>query len=82
MLWLYQKIFFMDVNQKVVGLPDMSIRETITLIPLILLVLWIGVYPSSFLGFMHVSVDHLLARVNMAGTEEASLAKTVLEVIR
>lgn len=82
MLWLYQNIFFVEINKKITGLPDMDMRETITLIPLILLVFWIGVYPSSFLSFMHVSVDHLLARVNMAGMEEASLAKTILEVIR
>src|SRR4030066_783213 len=28
MLWLYQKVFFMEVNKKVIGLPDMDIRET------------------------------------------------------
>ncbi len=82
MLWLYQNVFFVEINKKIVGLPDMDVRETITLIPLILLVLWIGVYPNSFLSFMHVSVDHLLERVNMAGVQEASVAKTILEVIR
>lgn len=82
MLWLYQNVFFVEINKKIVGLPDMDVRETITLIPLILLVLWIGVYPNSFLSFMHVSVDHLLERINMAGVQEASVAKTILEVIR
>jgi NADH-quinone oxidoreductase subunit M len=82
MLWLYQNVFFVEINKKIVGLPDMDVRETITLIPLVLLVLWIGVYPNSFLSFMHVSVDHLLERVNMTGTQEASVAKTILEVIR
>jgi NADH-quinone oxidoreductase subunit M len=82
MLWLYQNVFFVEINKKIVGLTDMDVRETITLIPLILLVLWIGVYPNSFLSFMHVSVDHLLERINMAGVQEASVAKTILEVIR
>lgn len=82
MLWLYQKIFFTEVNPKVVGLPDMDTRETLTLIPLLLLVFWIGVYPSSFLSFMHVSVQHLMERVNSGGMQEANIAKTIMEVVR
>ncbi len=82
MLWLYQKIFFMEVNQKVAGLPDMDIREAITLIPLIILVLWIGVYPNAFLSFLHVSVAHLLERVSSAGMQEADAAKAIVEVLR
>jgi NADH-quinone oxidoreductase subunit M len=82
MLWLYQRIFFMEVNKKVVGLSDMDIRETITLIPLIILVLWIGIYPNSFLGLMHASVQHLIERVNMGGVQEANIAKTIMGVVR
>jgi len=82
MLWLYQKVFFMEVNPKVAGLPDMDIRETITLIPLLLLVFWIGIYPSSFLSFMHVSVQHLMERVNAGGMQEANIAQAILEVVR
>jgi NADH-quinone oxidoreductase subunit M len=82
MLWLYQRVFFLEVNEKVAGLHDMDVRESLTLIPLLLLVFWIGVYPNSFLSFMHASVAHLLERVNMVGMQEASAAKTILEVIR
>lgn len=82
MLWLYQRIFFMEINKKVAALPDMDIRETITLIPLIVLVIWIGIYPNSFLGFMHASVQHLIERVNTGGVQEANIAKTIMEVVR
>jgi NADH-quinone oxidoreductase subunit M len=83
MLWLYQRIFFMDVNSKIIGLPDMDVRETITLIPLLFLVIWIGVYPDSFLSFMHPSVQHLLERLNMpGGMHEMNIAKTIAEVVR
>jgi len=83
MLWLYQKVFFMEVNKKVIGLPDMDIRETIALLPLLFLVFWIGVYPNSFLSFMHASVQHLIERVNMpGGMQEANIAKTLMEVVR
>jgi NADH-quinone oxidoreductase subunit M len=83
MLWLYQNVFFMKINKKIIGLPDMDIRETIILIPLLILVFWIGVYPTPFLGFMHASVQHLLERVNMTGgMQEVNIAKAVMEVIR
>lgn len=82
MLWLYQRVFFMAVNPKVVGLPDMDVRETLTLVPMLVLVFWIGIYPNSFLSFMHVSVEHLLQRVNMAGgMHETSIAKLIMEVV-
>ncbi|MFZ6016793.1 MAG: NADH-quinone oxidoreductase subunit M [Nitrospirota bacterium] len=83
MLWLYQKVFFMKVNKKIVGLPDMDPREVIALSPLVIFVLWIGVYPTQFLDFMHPSVQHLLERVNVAGgMQEINIAKTLMEVIR
>ncbi len=83
MLWLYQRAFFMRMNEKIIGLPDMDLRETLTLLPLIVLVFWIGVYPNSFLSFMHVSVEHLLNRVNMgSGLDNINIAKTILEVVR
>jgi NADH-quinone oxidoreductase subunit M len=82
MLWLYQRVFFMETNQKIISLRDMDIRETITLIPMLLLVLWIGVYPDSFLGFMHPTVQHLLDRLNTGGGHEMNIAKVIMEVVR
>jgi NADH-quinone oxidoreductase subunit M len=83
MLWLYQRVFFMEINEKVVGLPDMNIRETLSLLPLLLLVFWIGVYPNSFLEFMHPTVQHLLNRMDIPeGLKEMQTAKSIMEVIR
>ncbi len=64
MLWLYQRIFFEKVNPNVEGLNDMDVREIITLTPLLILILWIGVYPDTFLSFLHTSVEDLLQRIN------------------
>lgn len=76
MLWLYQRVFFMETNKKVAGLPDMDMREIMTIVPLIILVLWIGIYPNTFLSFMDASVQNLINRLNTAG-----LAQTVQQVI-
>jgi NADH-quinone oxidoreductase subunit M len=83
MLWLYQRIFFMEINPKIVGLPDMDIRETLALLPMLFLVFWIGTYPNSFLSFLHPTVQHLLERMSIpGGIYEASIAKSIMEVIR
>jgi NADH-quinone oxidoreductase subunit M len=82
MLWLYQRVFFMKINPKTAGLADINLREIITLLPMIMLIFWIGVYPNAFLGFMHESVRHLLERVNSGGVNEVGVAKNILEIIK
>jgi len=82
MLWLYQKVFFMDVNEKVAGLRDMNGREIITLLPMLVLVFWIGIYPNTFLSFMHSSVSHLLERVNGTPGATAEMAQNLIELIK
>ncbi len=77
MLWLYQRIFFNELNEKIAHIEAMTAREFITLAALAVFVFWIGVYPNSFLGFMHVSVQHLLDRVSLAPTETVVAIKTV-----
>jgi NADH-quinone oxidoreductase subunit M len=78
MLWLYQRIFFVDLNPKLKDIPDINLREIATLLPMVILIFWIGVYPNALLSFMHVSVQHLLDTVNLGTTPEASLASLML----
>ncbi|HMK44897.1 MAG TPA: proton-conducting transporter membrane subunit, partial [Dissulfurispiraceae bacterium] len=80
MLWLYQQVFFVDTNPNLVGHgSDMNVREMLTLVPLLVLVFWIGLFPNTFLSFMDVSVQHLLERVQSAGAQQAaSLANEVI----
>jgi NADH-quinone oxidoreductase subunit M len=75
MLMLYQKVFFHSTNAKLTRLHDMDRRELLTLLPLLLLVLWIGVYPNAFLGFMDESVKALLERVNQQPIVPAEILK-------
>lgn len=82
MLWLYQRVFFMEVNPKVAGLKDIDAREIITLLPMVLLIFWIGIFPNTFLGFMHESVRHLLERVNSGSVHEMNIAKNIMEILK
>jgi NADH-quinone oxidoreductase subunit M len=50
LLWMYQRVVFGEVkNQKLVGLKDMNAREIFVLAPIFILIVWIGIYPGTFL---------------------------------
>jgi len=73
MLWLYQRIFFNEVNEAMHGLRPLDLREILTLTPMVLLIFWIGLYPNALLGFLHVSAGHLLDQVNGAGLAQQAV---------
>ena len=65
MLWLYQRTMFGTVtNPKNENLPDLSMREFVTFAPLLLLAVWIGLYPKPFLDRLETSVDNVMMRVD------------------
>jgi NADH-quinone oxidoreductase subunit M len=64
LLWMYQRVMFGPVtNEKNRGLRDLSPREFWTLAPVLLLILWLGVYPNTFLRKLDGSVADLVARM-------------------
>ena len=65
MLRLYQQTMFGDVtNPKNEGLSDLSLREFATFAPLLVLAVWIGLYPTPFLNRLTTSVDHVMVRID------------------
>ena len=65
MLWLYQRTMFGKIeNPKNERLPDLNMREFATFAPLLILAVWIGLYPAPFLRRLETSVNRVVARVN------------------
>ena len=63
MLYLYRRVVFGRITREdLKSLLDLSPREYAVFAPLILLTLWMGVYPSSFLNFFEASVAALVER--------------------
>jgi hypothetical protein len=61
---MYQRVMFGPVtNEKNRGLKDLSPREFWTLVPVLLMILWLGVYPNPFLRKLDGSVGDLVARM-------------------
>ena len=65
MLYLYQRTMFGKIeNPKNEALLDLSHREFVTFAPLIILAVWMGLYPAPFLRRLETSVQHIVGRVN------------------
>ncbi len=64
MLWLYQRMFFGTIdNPKNEKLTDMNSREWIYMTPLIIMSLWIGVYPKPFLQYIERPVNAVVRQL-------------------
>ena len=64
MLWLYQRTMFgtpdTPENQ---NMPDMNYREIGYMLPLVILMFWIGLYPRPYLNLMQPTVNHYVAKM-------------------
>lgn len=64
MLWLYQRMFFGNIdNPKNEKLKDLSKREWVYMMPLVIMSLWIGVYPKTFLDYVSKPVNSVVRQV-------------------
>jgi NADH-quinone oxidoreductase subunit M len=59
MLWAFQRIFLGKANEKYKDLPDINAREILSLVPLVVIVLIVGVYPKVVLDLINVSLTSL-----------------------
>ena len=73
MLYLYRRVAFGEQkNADAAAMPDLNVREWAMLAPLAAAVLWMGVYPESFLAPMRADIaalDARLARVAIAADQ-------------
>jgi NADH-quinone oxidoreductase subunit M len=73
MLYLYRRIIFGTITRDDVrAMLDLNWREVAVFAPMIAIVLWMGVYPTSFLRPMQPSVASLVERVQLAVRDDAA----------
>lgn len=66
MLWMFKRVFFGEAGKlsKDDGhghaLQDLNWREISVLIPMVILIFWMGLFPNTFLDWTKASVDHLI----------------------
>ena len=65
LLWLYQRVMFGPVTHAInEKLPDLNLREYATLVPLVILAFWIGIYPKPFFAYLDKPVQKIVEQVN------------------
>jgi NADH-quinone oxidoreductase subunit M len=70
MLYLYWRVAFgVQKNADAAAMPDLSVREWLMLGPIAAAVLWMGVYPESFLAPMRADIAALNARMARAAPD-------------
>ena len=72
MLWMYQRVFFGKVTREENRhLKDLDWREKIILIPLVLLIFFIGVYPKPLFERIEPAARQVLQQISRAGTVQS-----------
>jgi len=80
LLWLYQRVFFGTVtNPKNEKLHDLTPREVLTFVPLIIAAFWIGLYPKPFFQILEQPVNHLVATVHQNDAQPQGMMNAAVQ---
>ncbi len=72
MLWMVKRVFFGPKGEIVLdseknkshALHDLSVREWAVMVPMIVMIFWMGLFPNHFMDYAETSVNHLLTNKN------------------
>jgi NADH-quinone oxidoreductase subunit M len=66
MLWMYARVFYGEAGQEVRShVPDFNLREWAAIVPLLVLMVWMGVYSQSFLPPVTRTTARVLQQTNV-----------------
>ncbi len=82
MLFLYKRVVFGELDKPDVRtMKDLTSREVVIFLPMIALVMWMGIYPSSFTAPMAPSLHKVLSRYQPAAIGAAEEVKQEQETV-
>jgi NADH-quinone oxidoreductase subunit M len=67
MLWMFQRVFFEKANARTAGFTDLTTIETLAFLPVILLIIFMGVYPQPFIAKIEPAAKAQIATVHTTG---------------
>lgn len=69
LLWTIQRAFLGAENEKYKGFPDINRREVISLVPLAVIVLILGVYPMPMIDLINTKLEKIVSAINSLPVE-------------
>jgi NADH-quinone oxidoreductase subunit M len=79
MLWAFQRVMFGELDKpENARISDINGREVAYMVPLVIMMIWIGVYPKPYLRSMEASVSYWLKQVQQASVQRDASAKFLL----
>jgi NADH-quinone oxidoreductase subunit M len=63
MLWMYQRVMLGKINGITEQVTDLTVREMITLAPVILVIFWIGIFPGMFLELVNKDLLQIISYI-------------------
>jgi NADH-quinone oxidoreductase subunit M len=76
MLWMFQRVMFGQVtHEENRHLKDLSWREITIFAPLLLFIVWIGVYPNTFLEKTRATTENFLAMMEKSKATKVTLSQ-------
>ena len=66
LLWAYQRMFHGPVEGKAAGIPDLNAREIAVMVPLVVLMFGIGLYPQPLYDRVNPTVEAIVAEIEPA----------------
>ncbi|MGC9970413.1 MAG: NADH-quinone oxidoreductase subunit M [Bryobacteraceae bacterium] len=83
LLWMYQRTMLGQVTSaKNLHLPDLSLRELATFLPLIAWAIWIGLYPQPYFDVLKKPVAQIVERVRPGYYQKTTQAALPKEALR
>ena len=62
MLWMYQRVFFGELSEDVKHhMPEINLREWVCIAPLIVMMVWMGLFTQTFLPAVSETNAHILS---------------------
>jgi len=76
MLWMFQRVMFGELeNPKNQNLKDLNVREIAIMVPLVVLIFVIGVYPNPFIEKMTPSIKKVIAQAKVQQTAAQAVSE-------
>ena len=64
-LWMYQRAMGGPVAESVAGMPDLRARELLAVVPLVVLIIGLGVYPKPVLDVINPAVKSTMSQIHV-----------------